>query len=308
MDGFLLIDKPKGLTSHDVVDEIRRRFRLRKVGHLGTLDPLATGLLPLAIGEATKLVSYFLKKDKEYEGKFILGITTDTYDIEGKVVERRENFKVSSEDLEKVRKKFLGEREQIPPMYSALKRRGKRLYELAREGKTIHRPPRKITIYSFQIYHFSPPQVEFRIHCSAGTYIRSIVYDIGKILGCGATLQELRRIRCGDFHLKDAYPLERILSQNQLSSYLLPVEEYLSEFPEVKVDKDFLRYIVHGTPVYKNKVKSYPSHLKKGDMVRIMDSQGKLLCLAESRINGEDFPRLSDNNIVFQPRRIFHFS
>jgi len=208
--GILLVDKDKGITSHDVVAAVRRRFSIRKVGHAGTLDPNATGLLVLLIGKATKLSNKFLNEDKVYSAEMKLGQRTDSADCRGKIISEKE-VTVTGEDIRAVMAGFLGEIEQIPPMVSAKKINGRRLYKLARSGKAVERSPRKIVIKELDVLRIDVPFVEFRVECSKGTYVRQLADDIGEKLGSGGHLTELRRIRSGDFSARDAITLDRLL-------------------------------------------------------------------------------------------------
>lgn len=214
MDGILNINKPHGMTSCAVVEYIKKKFfPEERVGHTGTLDPMATGVLLICIGNATKRTPELMEKEKEYEGEMTLGISTDSYDADGKIVQRVSNVSITREDVQRVAEKFRGEVEQVPPMFSALHYNGKRLYKLARQGKSVERNPRKVTIYKFEITGFYParyPKADFRIVCSRGTYIRGLVDEIGKILGCGAYLSKLTRTRIGDFYLSDSLNLDEI--------------------------------------------------------------------------------------------------
>ena len=217
MEGFLFIDKPAGPTSHDIVDQIRKLTGIKKVGHAGTLDPFATGLLILALGNTTKKIQALVGLDKEYEALVQLGATSDTYDRTGRITEGSKiKYKVAKEDIEDVLKKFRGKIEQIPPMYSAKKVKGKKLYELARKGIEIVRQPSQITIHKLEIENFDPElkTLTLRVQCSSGTYVRSLAYDIGQELGCGAYLKELRRTSIGPFRIEDAAQLEPLSKDN----------------------------------------------------------------------------------------------
>jgi len=210
MDGILVIDKPKGITSHDVVDVVRRRFGIRRVGHAGTLDPMATGVLVMLVGRATKSAETFLKDDKEYVATLFFGRSTDTQDATGKVLEKKD---VNGLDIDTVRKtleSFRGNIEQIPPMVSAKKYKGKKLYQLARKGKTVPRKPCPITIHEIELLEFAPPEVIFRVKCSKGTYVRTLCEDIGRSLGYPAHMSALKRTQSGRFSLKEARPLDDI--------------------------------------------------------------------------------------------------
>ncbi|MBU0625422.1 tRNA pseudouridine(55) synthase TruB [Patescibacteria group bacterium] len=212
---FLLIDKPAGLTSHDVVDRVRRATGVRRVGHGGTLDPFATGLLIVGVGrEATRELSSFLGCDKEYEATMILGAVSDTQDRDGKIETVAEAQLPSLEQLVTVLKSFLGRHDQIPPMYSAKKIGGKKLYELARAGQVVERQPVEITIHDIELLTYDPPRATFRVRCSAGTYVRTIAHDVGQKLDCGAYLDELRRTKIGDLKVTDAISLDNLPKTN----------------------------------------------------------------------------------------------
>jgi tRNA pseudouridine55 synthase len=227
-DGLLLLDKPSGMTSHDVVDAIRRHFGFRKVGHGGTLDPMATGLLVMLLGRGTKLSNYVIGSDKVYEGTMFLGRSTDTQDCDGKTIAEKDAAGVTREALEAGLRTWLGDVQQIPPMVSAIKHEGTPLYKLARRGQEIAREPRLIHIYEFALLDFAPPRASFRLRCTKGTYVRTLCSDIGDALGCGAFLESLRRTRSGDLDLADALPLATALSltADDLIPYVVPVEQF----------------------------------------------------------------------------------
>lgn len=209
-NGILVIDKPKGPTSHDIVLLIRRAFNIKKVGHAGTLDPMATGILVMLLGTATKLSNQLMSDEKEYEGVLKLGERTDTYDSQGKIVSKKSVPEFNKNDIEIVLNSFKGVVEQVPPMVSAIKHKGRKLYELARQGVEIKRKPRQITIHAIEIKNINLPYIGFSVQCSKGTYIRALASDIGDKLGCGAHLTELRRTRSGNFTLKDTISIEEL--------------------------------------------------------------------------------------------------
>ncbi|NCC50937.1 MAG: tRNA pseudouridine(55) synthase TruB [Spartobacteria bacterium] len=224
-DGVLLIDKPSGPTSHDIVDGIRRTFKFKKVGHAGTLDPMATGLLVMLIGRATKLSQVLMGSDKVYEGAMELGAATDTQDAEGARIEEKDCSFVTREMLESEMRNWVGDIMQIPPMVSAIKQNGVPLYKLARKGKTVERKPRLIHVYEFKLLSFDLPQAQFRLASTKGTYVRTICHDVGANLGCGAFLAQLRRTKSGALDVKDATPFEAILSctRDELLSHIIPI-------------------------------------------------------------------------------------
>lgn len=215
--GFLNIDKPKGMTSHDVVSRCRKLFGIKQIGHTGTLDPFATGVLPVALGKATKLIEY-LSDDKKYMATIKFGANTDTYDVEGNITETFSK-KITQVEVEAVLNNFKGEISQMPPIYSAIKIRGKKLYEYARAGESVDITPRMVTVYEINLEAFDneKQQAQILVSCSKGTYIRSLAYDMGKMLGCGGYLVQLRRLRAGKFDIKESVNLD---AENDVSEYV----------------------------------------------------------------------------------------
>jgi len=209
-NGILVINKPRGITSHDVVSFIRRKFKMKRVGHAGTLDPLATGVLIILLGESTKLFNSFSGFDKAYEATLRLGMVTDTADICGKVLYQNSWEDVRESQIEEAFQKFLGSIDQMPPMYSAVKVGGERLYKLARKGLVVPREARRIEIKALKLLNFSSPEVQFYVECSKGTYIRKLAEDIGEVLGCGGCISQINRVRVGPFSIEESFPLEEI--------------------------------------------------------------------------------------------------
>jgi tRNA pseudouridine55 synthase len=227
-DGVLLIDKPSGCTSHDVVDYVRNRFHFKKVGHCGTLDPLATGLLMLVIGKATKIQDLLMNEDKEYAGTLKLGATTDSQDADGKVLEEKPVPELTREQIVAAFQKYTGDFYQMPPMVSALKKGGVPLYKLARAGKTIEREPRLVRVGGFEIDEIALPLIKFRLKCSKGFYVRTYAHDIGQDLGCGAHLVQLSRLKSGNFSLERALgweALQKVPDAAALTASLLTLPE-----------------------------------------------------------------------------------
>jgi tRNA pseudouridine55 synthase len=225
--GVLLVDKPQGMTSHDIVARMRRVFRIKKIGHAGTLDPMATGLLLILVGKATKVSQYLMSMDKEYTGTVKLGEVTDSQDADGEVVATTPVPELSEADVQKQMATFMGDQYQIPPMYSAKKVNGQKLYKLARQGKTIEREPRVIRVSRFDMTNFDLPKVSFVVGSSKGAYIRTIAHDLGDRLGCGGHLCELRRTAVGQFRIESAATLEEIenMAPSILRSKLIPVNQ-----------------------------------------------------------------------------------
>ena len=217
LDGILIVNKPSGITSHDVVDFVRRKFNIKRVGHAGTLDPMATGVLVMLLGKATKLSNTFTSDDKVYVAKVFFGKKTDTQDSQGKVIEETNIESLDIEDIKKALDNFKGETEQIPPMVSAIKYKGKKLYQLARAGKTVERAPRKIKITDIEILDFNFPEMTFRVRCSKGTYVRTLCEDIGKSLGVPSHMSSLVRSASGDFLLKDSKSLDDVNEKDIIS-------------------------------------------------------------------------------------------
>ncbi len=242
VDGIFLLDKPAGITSNNALQKARRLFHAAKAGHTGTLDPMATGLLPLCFGEATKFAGELLTADKCYAATVQLGVRTDTADAEGRVLEIRP-VAVSREQVESALARFRGAIQQVPPMHSALKRDGRPLYEYAREGIEIERMPRTVTIHALDLTAFSGDRVEFNVACSKGTYVRTLAQDIGTVLGCGGHLSALRRTRIGDLGLEAAIKLEALeaLQPQDRDVMLLPADALLSTLPRLDLDEDAAR-------------------------------------------------------------------
>ena len=225
MEGVLIVDKPQGLTSHDVVYRLRRKLGMKKIGHAGTLDPMATGLLIMLIGKATRISQYLMSTDKVYEGEATLGVVTDSQDAEGEMMETRPVPELSEAAVREVMKGFLGDQYQIPPMHSAIKIDGVKLYHLARKGEEVEREPRFIRVSSFELLSFASPKITFRLHCTKGTYVRTIAHDLGQKLGCGAHLSALRRTASGKFELSQGLTLEQIetMPLPEIEKRLIPV-------------------------------------------------------------------------------------
>ena len=223
LDGLLLVDKPSGPTSHDVVAQIRRRFRIPKVGHGGTLDPMATGLLVILLGKGTKISDRVMGHDKTYEGTFRLGVETDSQDADGQIVAEKDAAAVTAAQVEEQFKLRLGDQMQLPPMVSAIKIKGVPLYKLARKGETVERQPRFIHVYRFELLDFTPPDVRFRVECTKGTYVRTLAHDVGQALGVGAHLVALRRTKIGQIDGAQAHPLAELLEAPALDGKVIPL-------------------------------------------------------------------------------------
>ena len=273
MDGVIVIRKEKGFTSHDVVAKLRGILHMKKIGHTGTLDPDAEGVLPVALGKATRLVDMITDKEKTYEAVMRLGVVTDTQDMSGTVLSQTTELSITEEELCTVVSSFVGDYMQVPPMYSALKVNGKKLYELAREGKTVERKPRPVHFYEIEILDISFPLVRFRVTCSKGTYIRTLCHDIGEKLGCGAAMESLLRTKVGRFTLDDAITLaqtEEAVQEGTIESKILGIEEILAEYPRVCCTKEGDRLLANGNPL----VQALVDAQEKKGWIRMCSSEG----------------------------------
>lgn len=290
VSGVLVVDKPIGLTSHDVVQIIRRGTGIRRAGHTGTLDPRASGVLVVLVGPAVRLSEYVSASDKRYQATIRLGSSTDTYDAGGKVVASGSVTDVSEEMFVNALSKFVGEIEQVPPPYSAVKVQGRKAYDMAREGEEVILEPRKINVYSLELLEWDPPEAVIDVFCSSGTYVRSLANDMGNVLGCGAYLIGLRRTKSGRFTLRDAVPLRRLQESFVAGNwyrFLIPAAEALADWPMVELDADQVELIRHGHRV---------AH--EGDMkgwARGVSQQGDLVALLE----------LDETSKEWQPRKVF---
>lgn len=245
--GVLNINKPLGITSFDVVRQVKRLAKEKKVGHGGTLDPEAGGVLPVCLGRATKAIDFIMEDTKEYVAGIKLGVVTDTYDREGKIL-RESEVKCSEQEVIEAINKFIGNIDQVPPMYSALKQNGKKLYELAREGKEVYREPRRITIHSIEILSIEIPLIHIRVRCSKGTYIRSLCYDVGEALGCGGMMWSLERTSTGPFTIENSVKLAELNEEN-IKSYIIPLEKVFERFPKLIVNSKFEKLISNGVVI-----------------------------------------------------------
>ncbi|MGD8908623.1 MAG: tRNA pseudouridine(55) synthase TruB [Chromatiales bacterium] len=255
ISGVLLLDKPIGMTSNKALQEVKFLFKAAKAGHTGSLDPLATGLLPICFGEATKLSAFLLDADKHYRVRVKLGVTTTTADAEGEVAEIADPSGVKEADLRAVLTEFHGKQDQLPPMYSAIKHQGERLYKLARQGVEVEREPRTIHIHALDLLSFELPEFEVDIHCSKGTYVRTLAEDIGKRLGCGAHVIGLRRTGVGPYDDQSMVTLEQVQAAfadkrfQEMDNWVLPLESALADWPEVKLTADAAFYMKQGQPI-----------------------------------------------------------
>lgn len=295
MDGLILVHKPEKLTSHDVVDKIRQILAIKKVGHFGTLDPFATGLLVIAVGKATRLFPFYLKTDKSYTTQIKLGVATDTYDLTGKSTTEKDSPSLPNKlRILKTMQTFIGEQLQVPPLYSAKKFKGKPLYVHARENKKIELKPCRVTIHEFELKDFNVPYLECFVRCSSGTYIRSLAHDLGQKLGCGAHLTQLQRTSIGPFLLENCFHLDHIaelvLSKN-FNKFLIPLESVLPEYPKIVLTEFGAKLARNGNMILpENILNIYGLPESKGindpdhePMFRLFSPDGELLALAKTQ-------------------------
>ena len=285
LSGVLIVDKPTGLTSHDVILKLRRMLGTRRVGHAGTLDPGASGLLLACVGPATKIVQFLSLYDKEYEAVIKLGVTTDTYDGEGKVVATHQGVLPDPDQIERVFLSFEGRMLQTPPPYSAVKHRGKKLYQYARARQKVEVSPREVEIKEMQVLRMDLPYVEFRVRCSKGTYVRSLAFDVGRKLGCGAHLAKLRRTGAGPFRLSDALrveELEAIQHRGDISTVMVPIERTLSHLPWVRVKKECADKVKHGVAIDRACIESLEGDFGAGDSISVRDRNGQVLAVGRA--------------------------
>lgn len=283
-NGIINVYKEKGFTSHDVVAKLRGILKQKKIGHTGTLDPDAVGVLPVCLGCGTKLCDMITDRNKIYEAVLLLGIDTDTQDISGKVLRKYENLdemrlKASDEEIKNVMTGFVGPYEQLPPMYSAIKVNGRKLYEIAREGKEIERKVRQVHIYSVEILNMQFPRIKFRVECSKGTYIRTLCKDIGDKLGIFGCMEELLRVKAGPFRIEDAMTLgeiEAAVEAGSIHNRIVPVEKMFEDYQQIDVCPESDKILFNGNPLRVQMLKGQNAgYFKDGEAVRVRDSKGE---------------------------------
>lgn len=287
--GILLLDKPEGITSNQALQHVKYLYQARKAGHTGSLDKQASGMLPLCMGEATKISGYLLDSDKYYLARCKLGITTRTGDAEGEIIAEAPVPELTKEEVQTVLVQFHGEISQVPPMYSALKHKGQRLYKLAYQGIVVEREPRNVTIYSLELLALNSDEIEISVHCSKGTYIRTLAEDIGKKLGCGAHVKKLQRLGAGPFRAEQMIPMAEIerlaaVGTTALDQLLLPVDSALQDLPEIQASESLVFYMRQGQAVM-------APHAPVNGLVRIYDQQHQFIGVGEVQDDGKICPR-----------------
>ena len=289
MNGILNVYKNKGMSSFDVVRKIKFLAHEKKVGHTGTLDPEATGVLPVALGKATKIIDYIMNSSKIYEVKLVLGQKTTTYDLEGEVIEKKDYSHITEEEALNCVLSFIGEYDQVPPMYSALKKNGVRLYDLARQGIEVEREARRINIYDITNIKVELPYISMKVCCSKGTYIRSLCYDIGEKLNVGATMTMLNRCGTSIFNEEDSINIDEITEEN-IENHLITIEEALCNFPKLTVQSSFTKLLVNGVNVFDKRLTN--EKREQGVLYRVYDSEGLFLGLGKQEDRGFKIEKL----------------
>ncbi|TSK05289.1 MAG: tRNA pseudouridine(55) synthase TruB [Geobacter sp.] len=286
LNGFFVIDKPAGVTSHDIVSKVRRAINQKKVGHTGTLDPFATGVLPVAVGEGTKAIQFLDESEKEYRAVLRLGIATDTQDLTGEVIAEREWSHLSPADLEGIVPRFLGLQKQLPPMFSAIKQGGVPLYKLARKGIEVEREEREVEIHSLTFEWIRLPEACFTVRCSRGTYVRTLACDIGEALGCGAHLLELRRTKSGLFKEADAITIEALAAAADQQALLLPMDRALDHLRSLQLTEEGGRKVGNGVVPREGEFVEAPGTFQDGEQVRLYLGERFLAVACHDRLKG----------------------
>lgn len=282
MNGIVIVDKPKGWTSQDVTARLRRVYNTRRIGHGGTLDPMATGVLPVFVGRATRGVEFFEHAEKTYETVLRLGIATDTEDTTGTVLEKRP-VNATAREVEQALSGFRGDILQVPPMYSALKVDGQKLYDLARKGKEVERQPRPITIHELTMLGMDGTDVRLRVRCSKGTYIRTLCKDIGAALGCGGTMAALRRIQAGEYTESEAVPLETLLAEEKPERYLRPVDSMFRQYPAVTLTANQEKRCRNGNAFSRNLPEgTYRAYSQQGEFLMLARVESSVMSTIKS--------------------------
>lgn len=306
MDGILVINKPFGITSHGVVERVRKIVGIKKVGHAGTLDSIATGVLLILLGKATRISRFLQNETKDYEAKMFLGMVTDTQDSTGKIISDTD-YKVTKNDVERALESIGGELTQIPPLLSAVKVRGRPAYKYARKGVKVHLKPREIKIYQLKLldYHKEDKvEVEFFISCSKGTYIRALCASIGERLGCGGCMSGLTRLRAGEFTIDQAISLDEMvqeLSKGRLSRHLFSLNDALVRYPGFEVKTSFVSNIVNGQHLKTEMIKRSPASVIKGSVLRVIDKNNNLLAVAKATEDFSDSNKYSKRQVIAKP-------
>ena len=306
-DSIVNLFKPVGPTSFDMVCSVRKILGVKKAGHIGTLDPAAEGVLPICLNRSTRIIQFLSPLQKTYRATLELGSETDTQDATGRKISTKDPSLVNETKIKQVFQTFLGEKDQIPPMYSAKKKNGIPLYKLARNGINIARDPVKVTIYSIDFIKKEENQVLFEVRCSAGTYIRTLSHDIGKKLGCYAHMVRLTRTKVGLFGLGRTLTLEELkvaYEEGSLPEKLLPLEEALNFLPAIRVKEEYLESVSHGVALSKCFLETIPDRFEPGHYFRVFGNNDKVLAVVEPVVSQDKLPELTPGDIVFKAKRV----
>ncbi|MHB0976040.1 MAG: tRNA pseudouridine(55) synthase TruB [Candidatus Aquicultorales bacterium] len=305
MNGILVVDKPPGITSHDVVDAVRRSAGTRSVGHAGTLDPFATGVLVVAVGNATRFLQFLKTDPKEYLAEMGFGIRTDTDDATGRPLEERDAAALTREDIEKSLEAFKGKISQVPPAYAAIKVKGEALYKAARRGEEVERTPREVVVYELVLEDFTPgsrPVAQVKVVCSAGTYIRALARDIGERAGVGGTLQSLRRTRSGVFAVEEGLAMDEAREPHLLEEKLISLKEALGHMPSVSLGGKGKAAVLNGRPLTNGEIDSY-DEFTEGELVTVAIDD-ELLAVARASVSSGEMSRLSKDATIARPVKV----
>jgi len=306
-EGILNLYKPLGITSFKTVQRARHLLKAKKAGHLGTLDPMAEGVLPIALNGSTRIIQFLSGLTKEYLVELRLGIETDTQDATGTVISQKSIDHITDKDIEDAANDYIGEIEQIPPMYSAKKQNGVPLYKLARKGIEVARKPNKIIIYSLEIHERINDRIKFRVRCSSGAYMRTLCYDIGNKLDCGGHMTQLIRQEVGIFKSKNTITLEKLEcleDMEKVSNYIISNDQILSFLPELRVKTEYLDQVLNGSPLTKSVIETVPEKLTSGTNFRILDSAGFPAAIVESLFDKERYELTDRQEKVFKFKRV----
>ena len=299
--------KPSGPTSFAMVQSVKKILGVKKAGHIGTLDPMAEGILPICLNRSTRIIQFLSPLSKHYQCTMTLGAATDTQDSSGKTLFAGDPSKITETHVQSLLKNFVGEQKHVPPMYSAKKSNGIPLYKLARNGITIERKPVLVHFYSIDFINTEENRVEFEVHCSAGTYIRTLCHDIGQSLGCGAHMSGLIRKQVGVFAQESSITPEALEIANKngnLAEVLFPVEKVLEFLPEIRITDEFVEPIANGNALPKFSLKSYPEEFEPGMMLRVCNGSDKVLAIVESLVDQEQFSKMEPKDIAFKLKRV----
>jgi tRNA pseudouridine55 synthase len=307
LSGVLLVNKPTGITSHDVIDQLRRILDTRRIGHTGTLDPGADGILLICINQATKVAQFLTEMDKEYQAVIKLGVTTDTYDRAGRVIKTEENLNISIDEIKKAILSFTGRIQQTPPVYSAIKQNGKRLYQYARANQKVEARRREVEIGKLEILGIDIPWVHLKIACSKGTYIRSLAFDIGEKLGCGAHLFSLCRTRIGPFKWEDSLSLQKVTNIQDtggIKTVLLSIEKAVGHLPSVVVSGSFAKKIKDGIPLKSSAVMAVEGDINENQTISLKNEQKQIIAIGKALADTGKFLDLKYPNRLFEYLRV----